>query len=323
VFPLALLGLCVAWPNRRACALVYGCLASLTFSIALFWIFGRFRMALVPFLLPFSSLALCWLFERVRTRAWSSALRAAVPLASGAVLAFWPVPRDIEYPIADTYSNLGGALFRSGRTAEARECFELARDDQPGDVIPYLGLGAVCARGDEVENAQHNFEKAAACNPDFAVDCHLAMAELHDRLGHRAQTIGELDQAMRAGPTRPEEFFRIGLLRRHLGDLQGAQSFYERALAMRPDYPEVHNNLGYLLAQTGREAEAVGHYERAIAFNPEYGQALVNLAWLYTRANDSSLRDLAKARSFAERAVRLPGHDAPGMAKLFAAIDSD
>jgi tetratricopeptide (TPR) repeat protein len=323
LFPLAALGLCVAWPNRRQLALLYGCLALLTLSIALFWIFGRFRMALVPFLLPFSSLAACWLAERVRARAWGSVARAAAPLAAGAVLAFWPVAPDMEFPFADTYSNLASALFRSGRIAEAREYFELARNDQPGDVIPYLGLGAVCAQESDVPNAQHNFEMAAARNPDFAVDCHMAMAELHDRLGNRQESITELDKAMLAGPTRPEEFFRIGLMRRHLGDLQGAQAFYERALAMRPDYPEAHNNLGYLLAHSGRESEAVGHYQRAIALNPEYGQALVNLAWLYARPQDPSLRDLAEARNVAERAARVSGRDAPGMAELFAAMESN
>jgi tetratricopeptide (TPR) repeat protein len=323
LFPLAALGLCVAWPDRRRLMLVYSCLVLLTMSIALFWIFGRFRMALVPFLVPFSSLAVCWLFERIRERSWGSLLRAAAPLASSAVLAFWPVAPDMEYPVADTYSNLGSALYRSGRLDEARQCFERARDDQPGDVIPYLGLGAVCAATDDVANAQHNFEMAAARNPDFVVDCHLAMAELHDRLGNLAQASVELERAIGAGPTRPEEFFRIGLMRRHLGDLIGAQACYERALAMRPDYPEAHNNLGYLLAHSGRESGAVEHYERAIALNPEYAQALVNLAWLYARPQDLSLRDLPKARSLATRAAQVSGPQAPGIAELFAAIDAE
>jgi tetratricopeptide (TPR) repeat protein len=323
LFPCALLGLCVAWNRRRSLALWYASILLLAGGIALFWIFGRFRLGLCVCLAPFAAVGVAWVIASMRERAGRKLLGATAVLSLGAACAFWPVPGELEYPVAGTYANLGSALLRGERTLEARAAFERSRGDRPDYAAAYLGLGTICSLAGDIEGATSNLEHAAALEPALAAYCKLVLAELEQRRGHSDEARIQLRAAMAAGVSTAEDYYRIGLLERQLGEPTLARAAYERALAIRPGYVEAHNNLGYLLAHLGLEAEALGHYERALALDPNYTLTLLNLGWLRARAVDHSLRDPKAASELARRASALLGPDAPGVRELQAVAEAE
>jgi len=86
----------------------------------------------------------------------------------------------------------------------------------------------------------------------------------------RAEAIAE------ALPRHAEAQYNYGVELAATGDVEGALTQYERALALDPELADAHYNLGNLYFRTGELATAVGHYERAVALVPE-ASALFNL----------------------------------------------
>ncbi len=90
----------------------------------------------------------------------------------------------------------------------------------------------------------------------------------------------------------------LGIEQGRAGDLAGAASHFDAALAINPEYAPAWNNRGIVLASQGRLAEAVAHYQRAVALQPGYARAHTNLA-----AALMSLGDLAGAEAACRRAL--------------------
>lgn len=79
--------------------------------------------------------------------------------------------------------------------------------------------------------------------------------------------------------------------RRNAGDLDGAISEMEAAVALKPNFADLRFNLGGLYMDAARYGDAKKHFSRALEINPKFFKAAVNLG----RA-EFSLGDHAKAR---------------------------
>ena len=100
--------------------------------------------------------------------------------------------------------------------------------------------------------------------------------------------------------------FNLGRMAQEAGDVAGAESHYERALAAAPEDFLAAMNLGTLAARRGDLARALPLLERAVALEPDSDDAHANLG-----AARLAVGDLAGARAELERALELdPGHEA-------------
>lgn len=304
LFPFAVLGLAFAWSERRRLALVYAAIPLVAGSVALFFVFGRFRASLVPLLLPFAACAAVELARRVRVRAWPSLALPAVAFAATSALVHWPPPA-AEYPRADTLNNLGSALSAAGRTDEAIQQFELAIEARPDYAAPRFNLGRALAGRGAIDAAVPHLLRAVALEPAFRADAYLTLAEAQARAGRLDRARGILLEAREAEPTNADVRLQLGLIERQLGDAEAAEASYLAAIRLRPTHAAAHNNLGYLYALQGRYAAAAARYARALELDEHYLQAIVNLAWLRACAPDATDRDGALALELAERALRL------------------
>ena len=65
------------------------------------------------------------------------------------------------------------------------------------------------------------------------------------------------------------------------GRINGAISYYQKALQLNPDLDVVYNNLGIALKENGRTEEAIAQYQKAISLNPDSANAYQNLGNAY------------------------------------------
>jgi len=217
--PLAALGFVLTWRRRRQLWLLYLLLGTLAFSVAMFYVFGRYRFSMVPLLTLFAGAGLTGLFALLRERSMRQLLTCAAVLLLAVAAVHWPVI-DQSGPSASALNNLGIALARQGRIAEAIRSYELAIRARPAFAVAHNNLAATLARQGKLDEAIRYYREAVRIDPDYAT--------AHNNLG-------------------------IVLARR--GDLEGAATHFRLALRIQPQFAEARQNLSRALARQGRKDE--------------------------------------------------------------------
>jgi tetratricopeptide (TPR) repeat protein len=101
--------------------------------------------------------------------------------------------------------------------------------------------------------------------------------------------------------------------------LDEAIDHWQKSLEIQPDNINARNYLGAVLAEIGRTPEAIQQWQQTLVFDPEDGNAANNLAWVLATSPDLTLRDGAKAVTYAKRATEVPGGDNPLVYRTLAA----
>jgi tetratricopeptide (TPR) repeat protein len=136
------------------------------------------------------------------------------------------------------------------------------------------------------DQAEHHLRAAIAVNPAFA-DGHANLGVALCSQGKYAEGIDHLRRSAALDPERPATF-------RNLAEAHGAQ---------------------------GQMRDALENYARALALLPDDVGLLNRAAWILATSRDGALRDGARARAYAERAVRLTARrDTESLDSLAAAL---
>jgi tetratricopeptide (TPR) repeat protein len=281
VAPLALAGMIMAWRRRQGKGA--GLLALLIFTylatVVLFFVNARFRLPVVPLLLPFAGyLVSTVLAAKPRTR-------ILVPLVLILVFGFLVNANLAKIPLpsrAESYNSLGGVYLAKDMYVQAKEQFRSALEVDPQYVRAISGLARTHDRTDSTAQAIEQWERAIEISPE--------MMELYFHAGFSYYTAGRLDDAIAAWertvelqPEFAQPHFQLGIAYEDKGDHQRAVEEYQQALQVNPRYVLAHYNLGHLFKKLGRVEEAVAEFKQAIEKNPNFADAYNSLAWLYAQ----------------------------------------
>jgi tetratricopeptide (TPR) repeat protein len=146
------------------------------------------------------------------------------------------------------YLNLGEALMRRDRMAEAREATEAAVRLDAGYPEPHVNLGLILRAQGDLESAAREFLLAA-------------------RLGEEQSSRFVVSRALA----------NLAVVYRSMGRLEESVEASRHALAADPQFAGAHNNLGYALLLQGRIGEAKRHFQAAIELDPAMDLAWSNL----------------------------------------------
>jgi len=145
-------------------------------------------------------------------------------------------------------TNLGIALVRSGKTAEAIEQITEAVRLDPNSFRAHYNLARALEADARPADAIEHYRAVLAINYNHAAS--------HNNLGRLLAGVGRTFDA---------------------------HEHYCEALKIDPKLTEAHNNLGILLLQQGFTRQAIEQFEQALALNPDLA-AHTNLAGAYARA---------------------------------------
>lgn len=76
-------------------------------------------------------------------------------------------------------------------------------------------------------------------------------------------------QAVQAGGSRPDAWFRLGTVCVQLGKLDESVPYFREALRLNPREPETHTGLARALKRLGRLEDAVASFQQAVELNPD------------------------------------------------------
>jgi len=274
--PLAGLGILLTWRRWRQLWLLYVMLVSLAASVALFYVFGRYRYPLVPMLILFAAAGVVEAYRLWRQQAWPSLAPAMILAVLIGVLINWPL-QGISGAGAGGYNNLANALAKQGRIDEAIQVAEQALQVQPNYAVAHYNLGNLYVLAGRFELSRRHFEESLRLLPDYA--------EAHSNYGQ--------------------------LLAEH-GDLAAGIEHFHKAIALNPSLGRAHLNLAVALAKSGRLNEAVASLQRAVALSPEAAEPIYYLGSIYAAQNRYPEAEAAFNQALRLRPDFAPAHQSLG-----------
>ena len=228
--PLAALGIWVSRRQWRGLWLLYAMILSLALSVAIFYVFGRYRFPLVPLLTLFAGAVVVELVKLFRSRGVESLAASVVVLVASALIVNWPL-----YAIHGAgpvgYNNLANAYYKQSKVAEGISAARQALQAEPDLGVAYYNLGNMYAAQGKFDIAKQYFERAMAIYPNWA--------EARNNYGQLIAQGGDLEMGIR---------------------------YFREAIALNPSI-RAHLNLGVALAKEGQLEEAIQPLRRAAELN--------------------------------------------------------
>ncbi|HLN85376.1 MAG TPA: tetratricopeptide repeat protein [Candidatus Limnocylindrales bacterium] len=276
--PLAALGIWVSRRQWRGLWLLYAMILSLALSVAIFYVFGRYRLPLVPLLTLFAGAAIPELMTLFRSgRLQSLAVYPVVFLAT-ALVVNWPI-YGIHGPGPVGYNNLSTAYYKQGKVAEAIDAARQALELDPDLGVAHYNLGNLYAGQGEFDTAKHYFERAMAIYPNYA-DVRSNYGQLIAERGDLETGIRYFREAIALNPSIRRAYLNLGVALAKQGQLDEAIQPLQKAVDLTPDAPEPTYYLGSVYAAQNRYADAAAAFDRALQIRPDYVPAHQSLAQL-------------------------------------------
>src|ERR1700682_591682 len=89
-------------------------------------------------------------------------------------------------------------------------------------------------------------------------------------------------------PAQAEAIYAQGMQALQQGDLEAAQTAFERVARLVPGSAEAHNSLGWVLLAQEKLDAAIREFQVAVKLSPEFPQARINLANALLRSGNQA-----------------------------------
>ena len=167
LLPLGVIGFISTWHQRNRLWFLYAMIASFLIALMMFYIFGRYRYPLVPFLIPLAAVGVDRLLGFVRSPEPKVMLHYA--LVAGVVIAICHVPMVSTANMkSNTASNLANALTEKKRYTEAYDFHRRAVRWNPNNPIAHNNFGQLLRQQGKHDDAVQHFQRALKLKPDYA-----------------------------------------------------------------------------------------------------------------------------------------------------------
>ena len=271
---LALMGLYFTRRRDPAFTLFYYFLVGYLLSVILFFVTSRYRVPIVPALIPFGAFMVLNSLRFIRKLTRSGRFFAAALFLLLLYALFQPYtdPRDFSVP----HYKLGIEYERAGRWNQALSHYRMALRYRQDDPRFHLAFGRAQEQGGDLDQALASYRKALSLDPG-SLEGHAGLAGAYALKGAVSEAIREYREALRINPEAAEVHNNVGVLLARQGRLPEAIAAYQEAIRLNPNLAEAYNNLGVVYWQKGSLSEAVGAFQEALNRDPRHPAARANL----------------------------------------------
>jgi len=306
------------WPDYAApVALVLLYIAAQFASVLPFFVPGRYRVSIIPFLLLLGAYAVC----QIVACAWGRHFVKAGLGAGGAVALYAlchvePVP--YEPHLGRWHYFRGSAYMNKGELGRAESEFRRAVDSGRAPLHCFIDLGALASMEGDAEDAIAWFEHALEVYPHSAA-AHAGIGYELARLGRRDEAMAHFRKAIEANYQFTPAYHFIGNVLMDTGQYEEAIDWFSKAREANPTdpYPNLDYSWGRALALQGKLDEAIVYFREAIRRNPNNADAHSDLGFTLEKLGRG---EEALAQYWA--AIEIDPRHVPARANLGKALES-
>ena len=232
VAPLGLLGAFLLWKRPAWVRGVLVHVAVYAASVLLFFVIARYRLAMIPALLPLAGYAVVHVAGTARAAARRQGSRAralALLGALAALLAFSNLP--VRAPANHWSSRLAAATGLPARPESSS--------------VAHFNLGVLIAKEGKLEDAERELREALRQDPSH-VQIYVELGKVLAREGRTDEAIGMYRRALELEPRDATVHHVLGILHRRRGDLEAAKAEFRMALEIDPRRPDSARELAGL-----------------------------------------------------------------------------
>ncbi|HEV8145057.1 MAG TPA: tetratricopeptide repeat protein, partial [Bryobacteraceae bacterium] len=170
------------------------------------------------------------------------------------------------------HHNLGSALWRSGRPAEAAEQYRATLALQPQNGGAHGGLGQALVQQGDLQGGVAELTEAVRLGPTFA-DARFLLGSVLGRIGRPSEAIEHLTEAVRLRPQDADFHYNLANALAVAGRMDEAIVEFRAALERNPSDAMTYYSLGNALATRGRLDDAIANFEQALRLRPGMQEA--------------------------------------------------
>ncbi len=184
-------------------------------------------------------------------------------------------------PFAGGSPTAAAASWEKARTAAERA---LALDSTSAEAYTALAYGYMIY-GFDWKEAEENFRRAVAANPNYAVGHHWYGDFLAGR-GRLDESLAQMERAHQLDPLAQQIGIERGWVMYLMGRSSQAEAAIRKVLALDPNYAQAHYRLGLVEIQEHRYEEAIAQIQRGIELGTFQAYGASGLASAYAASGD-------------------------------------
>ena len=274
--PLAIVGLVLTLNERRRLAILYALILTMAASVAVFYVFGRYRFPLIPLLAMFAGAGIVRVYGIVKARrfVWLSGALVAAILA-------WMIVRipimGVPGPTVAGYSNLARVFARAGKPDEAIANYQKALQIDPQSAVVHFNLGSLMGMRGNIEQSKLHLEQAVKFDPNYA-EAYSNLGNVQLMLGSTKEASASYRKALELNPGFDDTRFNLGMALLRGKEFKDAIEQFQIIVKKNPENAEAQFLLGNALAAGGKLDAAIENFREVIRLKPDFDDAYVGLA---------------------------------------------
>jgi tetratricopeptide (TPR) repeat protein len=181
------------------------------------------------------------------------------------------------------WHSMGELLLKKGELEDGLKCIHRARSIQARESASYFILSELFAEQGHLELAMAELHHLTALAPPLDV-----LAEAYAMLGEIRRDLGDLEGATsyfslatETDPKAPDPWAALGDMARTDGRWEDALRCYREALARKPDAADLQVQMGYIMLNTGQYLGAEQFFLTALEADPSEYSAYLGLSECY------------------------------------------
>lgn len=229
---LLIFGLIILWKSRNKYGLLYIFILSYILSAIIFFVNGRFRLAILPAAIPIAAFSIDSLIEYAKSKNFSE-IKNPIIITVLFILAINIISIKPKFTDYEAYLHLGDIAYQQENLDEAIYYYNLSLVHQD-NFMTFVNLGNALAKKKDFKNAEVAFNKAIERNPNYEL-AYFNLAFVYTQIGNFDLAIKNYNKTIELNPEFEGAYRNLGIVYYVMERYDLALEFFQEFLRISYD----------------------------------------------------------------------------------------